>query len=96
MIDAAMTEQLTDAQLPQTETPTSAPITIRRRRWPKWLWRTALVLLALPILQVATLRFIDPPVSAMMVFRMFDHLFAGDRIIWSHTNMSKGEISPYL
>jgi monofunctional biosynthetic peptidoglycan transglycosylase len=32
----------------------------------------------------------------MMVFRMFDHLFAGESVLWSHSNMSRGEISPYL
>lgn len=54
------------------------------------------LLLAVPILQVAALRFINPPVTAMMVFRMFDHLFAGESVTWSHSNLSRTEISPFL
>lgn len=68
----------------------------RKRRWYSWLWRIALIALAIPILQVATLRFINPPVTTMMVFRMFDHVFAGESVTWSHTNMGRTEISPYL
>ncbi|MDP4199781.1 MAG: monofunctional biosynthetic peptidoglycan transglycosylase [Bacteroidota bacterium] len=68
----------------------------RKRRWYSWLWRIALIALAIPIVQVAALRFINPPVTTMMVFRMFDHLFAGERITWSHTNLGRNEISPYL
>jgi monofunctional biosynthetic peptidoglycan transglycosylase len=68
----------------------------KMRRWYSWLWRIALLCLVVPIVQVASLRFINPPVTAMMVFRMFDHLFAGESLLWSHTNMSRVEISPYL
>src|SRR5437868_1840211 len=68
----------------------------KKRRWYGWLWRVAALCLVIPIVQVATLRFINPPVTAMMVFRMFDHLFAGESVLWSHTNMSRAEISPYL
>ncbi len=32
----------------------------------------------------------------MMVFRMFDHVFAGESVTWSHTNMGRTEISPYV
>ena len=68
----------------------------QKRRWLSWLWKLAVLALVLPIVQVAVLRFINPPVTAMMVFRMFDHLFAGERITWSHTNLGKKEISPSL
>jgi len=66
------------------------------RRWTKWLWRALVIVCTVPILQVGILRFVNPPVTTMMVFRMFDHLFAGERITWSHENLSKNEISPYL
>src|ERR1044071_4956127 len=68
----------------------------KKRHWYGWLWRIAVMCLIIPIVQVAVLRVINPPVTAMMVFRMFDHLFAGESVLWSHSNMSRGEISPYL
>jgi len=54
------------------------------------------VLLTVPILQVAILRFVNPPVSTMMVYQMIGHLFSGERVTWSHTNMGRTEISPHL
>ncbi|HWF43326.1 MAG TPA: monofunctional biosynthetic peptidoglycan transglycosylase [Candidatus Kapabacteria bacterium] len=76
----------------------SAPIPIlrKKRRWFSWLWRVAVLALVIPIVQVALLRFINPPVTTMMFFRMFDHLFAGESVLWSHTNLGRGEISPSL
>ena len=38
-----------------------------RRRWRRWLWLLPLLFVALTTLQVATLRFVDPPFSAFMV-----------------------------
>jgi monofunctional biosynthetic peptidoglycan transglycosylase len=67
-----------------------------KRRWLSWLWKLAVLALILPIVQVALLRFINPPITTMMVFRMFDHLFSGESVLWSHTNMSRGEISSSL
>jgi monofunctional glycosyltransferase len=67
-----------------------------KRRWFSWLWRVAVLALVIPIVQVALLRFINPPVTTMMVFRSFDHLFAGESILWSHTNLGKSEISSSL
>ena len=47
------------------------------RHWLKWLWRIAVVLAVVPILQVAILRFINPPVSTMMLSQMVGHIFCG-------------------
>jgi len=62
----------------------------------QWIWRIAVVVCAIPILQVATLRFVNPPVTTMMLYRMAGHLFTGEGIVWSHTNLASNEISPYL
>jgi len=79
-----------------TQESVTAPTAIRQRRWPRWIWRLVVLLAVIPIVQVATLRFVDPPVTSMMIFRMFDHLIAGERITWSHTNLSNSEISPHI
>ena len=44
--------------------------------------------IVLPVLQVLALRFIDPPVTAMMVFQSIGHLFSGEQVSFSHTNIS--------
>ena len=49
-------------------------------------------MLFIPVVQVLALRFINPPVTAMMFFRGLDHLFAGESVRFSHTNLSWGEI----
>src|ERR1019366_2243807 len=67
-----------------------------KRWWLTWLWRILVVICAVPILQVAILRFVNPPMSTMMVYQMFGHLFSGERVAWSHTNMGRTEISPHL
>ena len=50
----------------------------RPRRWWRWLWRLPLLLLLVTALQVATLRFIDPPFSAFMLARQVSAWGAGD------------------
>lgn len=55
-------------------------------------WKLALVVLLIPILQVLILRFINPPVTAMMFFRGVDHLFSGESVGFSHTNLSWSEM----
>ncbi|HZX78436.1 monofunctional biosynthetic peptidoglycan transglycosylase [Lysobacter sp.] len=52
----------------------------KRRRWLRWLIAVPLLFLAVTVVQVATLRFIDPPVSAFMVSRQLEAWGAGD---WS-------------
>jgi monofunctional biosynthetic peptidoglycan transglycosylase len=50
----------------------------RRRRWWRWLWKLPLLLLALSVLQVLVLRFVDPPFTAFMAARQLQALGAGD------------------
>ena len=61
-----------------------------------WSWRILLLVCAVPMLQVALLRFIDPPVTTMMLWNAADHLFSGQPILWSHSSLSAKQISPYL
>src|SRR3546814_16161293 len=49
------------------------------RRWLRWLWKLPLLLLALSMLQVLALRFVDPPFSAFMAARQLQAWGAGDR-----------------
>lgn len=53
--------------------------TARARRWRGWLWKLPLAFVVFSVLQVAVLRFVDPPFSAFMVARQLDALLAGDR-----------------
>ncbi len=46
--------------------------TSRRRRWWRLLWLLPLLFVALTVLQVAVLRFVDPPFSAFMAARQFE------------------------
>lgn len=50
--------------------PPTAPV--RRHRWWRWLLALPLLLVALSVIQVATLRFVDPPFSAFMVSRQLE------------------------
>ncbi len=69
----------------------------RRRRWWRWLVRLPLLLVAFSVLQVAALRFIDPPFSMFMLNRQLVAWTEGD---WSfriaHDGRDLDEISPYL
>ena len=49
------------------------------RRWLRWLWKLPLLLLALSVLQVVALRFVDPPFSAFMAARQLQAWGDGDR-----------------
>ncbi|WP_434030312.1 monofunctional biosynthetic peptidoglycan transglycosylase [[Pseudomonas] boreopolis] len=50
----------------------------RRRRWGRWLLALPLLFAAASFLQVAVLRFVDPPVSAVMVWRCVEAWGSGD------------------
>lgn len=50
----------------------------RRRRWRRLLWLLPALFVVVTVLQVAALRFIDPPFSAFMAGRQFDAWVAGD------------------
>ncbi|MFI5263270.1 MAG: monofunctional biosynthetic peptidoglycan transglycosylase [Candidatus Kapaibacterium sp.] len=64
----------------------------RSKKFFSFAWKFALILLLTPVLQVITLRFINPPITAMVFFRGIDHLFAGESIGISHTNLSWSEM----
>lgn len=69
----------------------------RRRRWLRWLWRLPLLFVAVTVLQVLVLRFVDPPFSAFMVARQFEAVAAGDfgyRIAYDWRDL--GEMAPSL
>lgn len=69
----------------------------KRRRWLRWLIALPLLFLALTVVQVASLRFIDPPVSAFMVSRQLEAWGDGDwgfRIAYDWRDLD--EMSPYV
>src|SRR3546814_20564135 len=69
----------------------------RRRRWLRWLWKLPLLLLALSVLQVLALRFVDPPFSAFMAARQLQAWGAGDgdfRVAYDWRDLD--EIAPRL
>lgn len=69
-----------DARADETDAPPSTQtVRPRRRRWLRWmLWAPVLAVIA-SVLQVAILRFVDPPVSAFMIARQFEAWDEGDR-----------------
>lgn len=81
---------------PPSQAPAQPPPR-RRRRWLRWLVAMPLVALALSVVQVATLRFVDPPFSAFMLSRQLEAWSEGD---WSfriaHDWRDLDEISPYV
>jgi monofunctional biosynthetic peptidoglycan transglycosylase len=52
----------------------------RSWRWRSWLWRLPLLFVVVTVLQVAVLRFVDPPFSAFMAARQAEAWAQGD---WS-------------
>ncbi len=67
----------------------------RRRRWWRWLLALPLIFVAATVLQVATLRFIDPPFSAFMLSRQLEAWGDGEwgfRIAYDWRDLD--EISP--
>lgn len=69
----------------------------KRRRRLRWLIALPLLFLAVTVVQVATLRFIDPPVSAFMVSRQLEAWGEGDwgfRIAYDWRDLD--EISPHV
>lgn len=51
-----------------------------------------MVAIFLPVLQVLILKWINPPVSTMMLYQSVEHLFSGESMGFSHTNLSWDEI----
>ena len=86
----------------QSEVPLEAPVQAqqakprRRRRW-RWLIALPFAALLLSVVQVATLRFVDPPFSAFMLSRQLEAWGEGDwgfRIAYDWRDLD--EISPYV
>ncbi|MCL7715724.1 monofunctional biosynthetic peptidoglycan transglycosylase [Stenotrophomonas mori] len=48
------------------------------RRWRRWLWGLPCALLAFSVVQVAVLRFVDPPFSSVMALRQAEAWGQGD------------------
>ena len=68
----------------------------RRRRW-RWLLALPLLFVAASVLQVAALRFIDPPFSAFMVSRQLEAWGEGDwRFRLAYDWRDLDEISPHV
>ena len=69
----------------------------RRRRWLRWLLALPLLFAVASVLQVAVLRFVDPPFSAFMLLRQFEAWGEGDfRFRIAHDWRDFGQISPSL
>ena len=69
----------------------------QRRRWRAWLWKLPLLFVAISMVQVLLLRFIDPPFSMFMAARQLDAMIAGDfkfRIAYDWRDLDR--ISPNL
>jgi monofunctional biosynthetic peptidoglycan transglycosylase len=86
----------------RSEVPLGAPVQAqqakpRRRRWWRWLIALPFAALLLSVVQVATLRFVDPPFSAFMLSRQLEAWGEGDwgfRIAYDWRDLD--EISPYV
>lgn len=46
----------------------------------------------LPVLQVIILKWVNPPFSTMMLYQSIEHLFSGESVTFSHSNLSWDEI----
>ncbi|TWI06331.1 monofunctional biosynthetic peptidoglycan transglycosylase [Luteimonas cucumeris] len=69
----------------------------RRRRIWRWLLIVPLLLMLVSVLQVAMLRFVDPPMSAFMFNRQLGAWVEGDwRFRLAHEALPLEDISPYL
>ncbi|MBU8976639.1 monofunctional biosynthetic peptidoglycan transglycosylase [Lysobacter sp. MMG2] len=69
----------------------------RRRRWLRWLIALPFALLLLSVVQVATLRFVDPAFSAFMLSRQLEAWSEGDwRFRIAHDWRDLDEISPHV
>ena len=75
----------------------AAPRPRRLRRWLRWLMALPLLFALASVLQVATLRFVDPPLSAFMLIRQFEAWGQGEfgfRIAYDWRDLD--QISPHL
>jgi monofunctional biosynthetic peptidoglycan transglycosylase len=65
----------------------------RKQKILSFLWKAVLVCLLLPVVQVVILKWIDPPFSAMMLWKSAGNLFSGERVTFTHTNVGRDEVA---
>jgi len=64
-----------------------------RRVW-KFVWKFLVFCLVFPIFQVAVLKFVDPPVTVMMIWQSAVHLFSGSTPGFAHFTVDRSEVAP--
>jgi monofunctional glycosyltransferase len=64
-----------------------------RRVW-KFVWKFLVFCLIFPILQVALLTFIDPPVTVMMLWQSTENVFSGESPGFAHFTVDRSEVAP--
>lgn len=82
---------------PESQAHGPAPATPRRRRWLRWMLILPLLFVAITVLQVLALRFIDPPLTAFMAGRQVEAWIEGEddyRLVYDWRD--REEISPNL
>ncbi|HOB54130.1 MAG TPA: monofunctional biosynthetic peptidoglycan transglycosylase [Acidobacteriota bacterium] len=68
---------------------------LARRVWAV-AWKVALALLLVPPVEVAVLRFVDPPVTTVMLVQSAENLLKGRPAGWRHANVPAERVSPWL
>jgi monofunctional biosynthetic peptidoglycan transglycosylase len=81
-----------DIDSQKTTQPESATVRSGWRRAFSLLWKVALAVVLIPIVQVLILKFVNPPFSTMMLYESVEHLFSGESMSFSHTNLSWNEM----
>src|SRR5687767_5234225 len=64
-----------------------------RRVW-KFVWKLLVFCLVFPIFQVAILKFVDPPVTVMMVWQSVVHVVSGSTPGFAHFTVDRSEVAP--
>jgi len=79
---------------PAAEAP-PAKRSLVRRIWAV-VWKAALALLLVPPVEVAVLRFVDPPVTTVILVQSVENLLTDRPAGWRHANVPAERISPWL
>ena len=66
----------------------------RLRRILSIAWKVALFCFLFPVVQVIVLKWIDPPMTAMMFWNGAGNLFSGESISCSHSNKNFSDVAP--
>ena len=64
-----------------------------RRVW-KFVWKFLVFCLVFPIFQVAILKFVDPPVTVMMIWQSMENIFSGDMPGFAFVNADRSQVAP--